>query len=63
MNNLIDRIFKNWKTSLIGMFILLGSFTAVLAGKATLTEAGLFIVTGIGFFFLKDKDKPSSPDI
>lgn len=62
MNNLIDRIFKNWKTSIIGCLILVGSLTAVFIGKATLTEAGLFIVTGIGFFFLKDNN-PTKTDI
>lgn len=56
--NLIDRIFKNWKSSVIGLLILVGSLTTVFLDKASLTEAGAFIVMGIGFFFLKDKSGP-----
>ncbi len=50
----VDRIFKSWKTTLIGSIIILGSLGMVYAGKATLTEAGAFIGLGIGAFFLKD---------
>lgn len=53
--SLIDRIFKNWKTSVIGAVIILGSLTLVYFEKASLTEAGAFIVAGIGLFFLKDQ--------
>jgi TRAP-type mannitol/chloroaromatic compound transport system permease large subunit len=53
--SLIDRIFKSWKTTLIGSIIILGSLGMVYVGKATLTEAGAFIVLGVGAFFLKDK--------
>lgn len=49
-----ERIFKNWKTSVLGLLIILGSLGAVFLDKASLTEAGAFITLGIGFFFLKD---------
>lgn len=55
MNNLIDRIFKSWKTSLIGLLVILGSLGLVYAEKASLTEALAFIVGGIGLFFIKEK--------
>ncbi len=51
---MIDRIFKNWKTTLIGLLVIGSSVGAVFANKATLTEAGAFITMGIAFFFLKD---------
>lgn len=59
--NIIDRVFKNWKTSLVGMLILGGSLAAVFTGKATLTEAGAFMVMGLGFFFLKDRGQGTPP--
>lgn len=59
--SIIDRVFKNWKTSLIGILILGGSLATVFVGKASLTEAGAFIVMGIGFFFLKDGRNGAPP--
>lgn len=61
--SIIDRVFKNWKTSLVGIVILLGAMATVFLGKATLTEAGAFIVMGVGFFFLKDRHPPESPAV
>lgn len=55
--NVVDRIFKNWKTTSIGALIVIGSLGAVFTDRATLTEAGAFIVMGVGFFFLKDKNQ------
>lgn len=49
-----DRIFKNWKTTSIGLLIIAASIGAVFANKATLTEAGAFITVGCGLFFMKD---------
>ncbi len=50
-----ERLFKSWKTALIGAIIIVGALATVFAGKATLTEAGAFIVTGITLFFWKEK--------
>ncbi len=55
-----ERIFKNWKTTLLGLIIIGASLAAVFTGKASLTEAGAFITLGIGFFFLKDSS-PKQP--
>jgi len=52
-----NRIFKSWKSSLIGVIILLGTLGTVYAGKATLTEASIFIAAGVGAFFLNDGKK------
>lgn len=51
---MIDRILKNWKTTAIGVLILLVCFALVFLDKATLTEVSLFI--GGGFFVLFSKD-------
>jgi hypothetical protein len=61
MKELVERIFKNWKSTLIGALIIIGALAAVYAGKATLTEAGAFIVGGITLFFIKDKQDPKGP--
>jgi len=49
-----ERIFKNWKTSLLGAVVILGALGAVFYNKATLTEAGGFMAVGLGLFFMKD---------
>ena len=57
---MIDRVFKNWKTTAIGAVIVIGALATVFVGKATLTEAGVFIGVGISLFFIKD-GKGNSP--
>ena len=52
---MIERIFKNWKTTAIGVLLITGSLLLVAINKATLTEAGAFIVDGVGSIFAKDK--------
>lgn len=52
---LAERIFRNWKTSVIGLTILIGSLAMVYFEKASLGEAGVFLGIGFGLFFLKDK--------
>ena len=54
-NTMIDRIFKNWKTTALGVLLVTGSLILVGINKATLTEAGAFIVAGVGSIFAKDK--------
>jgi len=50
-----ERFFRSWKTALVGSAIIIGSIGTVFAGKASLTEAGAFLVTGITLFFWKEK--------
>lgn len=52
---MIDRIFGNYKSTILGCAILIGCFVLVGLDKATLTEASLFIVGGFGAIFSKDK--------
>lgn len=54
---MIDRILTNWKTTAIGVLILLIAGGSVYLDKATLTEAGAFIGVGIALFFAKDGKK------
>lgn len=53
-NGMIERIFKNWKTSVTGAGIILISLVLVYFDKASLTEAGAFIVLAIGLLYSKD---------
>jgi len=51
---MIDRVLKSWKTTAIGVLILVIAALAVYLDKATLTEAGAFMGLGIALFFAKD---------
>ncbi len=51
---MIDRIFKNWKTSLLAVIIIGGAIGCVFCDKASLTEASAAIIGACGMFFAKD---------
>ncbi len=51
---MIDRILKDWKTTIIGLVVLAVCFVFVFIGKATLTEVGGFICGGFYVLFSKD---------
>ena len=51
---MIDRLFRNLKTTFLGLIVLLVCFIFVWFGKATLTELGVFVVGGFSMLFLKD---------
>jgi hypothetical protein len=51
---MIDRIFNNWKTTLIGLAIIVGSIALVYLQRAALSEALAFITGGVALFFTKD---------
>lgn len=51
---MIDRIFKSWKTSLIGLGVLVFGFAMVWTEKATILEASPFI-SGIFAILWKEK--------
>ena len=53
---LIERIFGNPKTTLLGLLIIALCFVLVFYEKATLTEVSLFLVGGFSMLFLKDPD-------
>ena len=51
---LIERIFKNPKTTLLGLLIIALCFVLVWAGRASLTEVSTFMVGAFALLFLKD---------
>lgn len=51
---MFDRIFNNWKTSVLGIILMCASFAFVFWEKATLTEAGAFLGVAFALFFTKD---------
>lgn len=54
---MIERLFRNPKTTIIGLLVLVVSFLFVWFGKSTLNEVGLFLTSGFVMLFLKDPDK------
>jgi hypothetical protein len=48
------RIFKNWKSSLVGLGLIAIATAALLTGKCTLTEWGLFLPTGLFMIYAQD---------
>jgi len=57
--NLSDRIFKNWKSTSLGLMIIGVSVIALLFDQATLEQVAIFWATGFGLFFVKDS-KPNT---
>lgn len=58
---LIERIFKNWKTTLLGLAMIVACFVLVFLEKATLSEASMFIVGGFTMLFLRDSADSAKP--
>jgi hypothetical protein len=52
---MIDRIFKNWKSTALGLGVMAVGFILVWFEKATLTEFTAFIGGGLVLLFTKDK--------
>ncbi len=53
-NVLIERIFGNPKTTLLGLIIIGLCFVLVFYEKATLTEVSAFMMGAFALMFLKD---------
>ena len=56
---MIERIFKNRKTTIVGLVMLIVSFLFVWLEKATLIEVSVFITGGFAMLFMKDPKKPN----
>jgi hypothetical protein len=52
---LIERIFKNPKTTILGLLIIGLCFVLVWAERATLTEVSAFLMGAFALMFLKDE--------
>lgn len=48
------RVFKNWKTSIIGALLLIIAAVALFTGKATLAEFVAFVPFCLGLIYVKD---------
>ena len=60
---LIERIFGNPKTTILGLIIIGLCFVLVWAGRASLTEVSTFMVGAFALMFLKDpKDGEAAGD-
>jgi len=53
---MIDRLFRNPKTTIIGLLVMVVCFLFVWFGKATLGDVGMFATGGFAMLFLKDPD-------
>ena len=51
---IIERLFKNPKTTILGLLILGLCFVLVFYEKATLTEVSAFLMGAFALLFLKD---------
>ncbi len=53
-NKLIDLIFVNWKTTTVGLGLMLAAFVLVAMGMASLSEVGGFFAIALPLLFIKD---------
>jgi len=53
---MIERIFKNWKTSAIGVLIILITLFMVFYEVATLTEVGGFWAVSLVLLYSRDRN-------
>lgn len=51
---MIDRVFKNWKTTIAGLILFISGMVMVGMEKASLSEAGAFFGVAFVLFFVKD---------
>lgn len=49
-----DRVFKNWRTSLLGLALIGVSTAALFMGYATFEQFAAFLPFCLGFIYVKD---------
>ena len=60
---LIERLFRNPKTTLLGLILISLCFVLVFFEKASLNEVGAFLMGAFALLFLKDpKDGKATND-
>ena len=57
---MIERLFTNIKTTIVGLIIFVTGAMLVAFDKASLTEFGAFIGVAFALFFSKDPKAPKS---
>lgn len=55
MGFLVERLFKNWKTTSIGLLLLGIGVHAYFIRHAELEELSAWLIASVGLFFSKDK--------
>jgi hypothetical protein len=55
MNEIKERIFSNWKTTTLGVSVLIVGFVLVWFEKATLSELTGFVAGGLLLLISRDK--------
>ena len=51
---MFNRIFRNWKTTILGLSLVLASILSVFMQLSTWTEVGAFLGLSMALFFAKD---------
>ena len=54
MKKLVDLIFVNWKTTALGLGLMVASLVLVGMGMAKLSEVGGFFAVALPLLFMKD---------
>jgi hypothetical protein len=54
---MIDRIFRNWKTTVFGFVLIIFGGVLVWFEKASLAEFSAFLMGGFALMMTKDGDK------
>lgn len=54
MKKLVDLIFVNWKTTSLGLGLMVASLVLVGMGMASLSEVGGFFAVALPLLFMKD---------
>jgi hypothetical protein len=54
---MIDRIFRNWKTTVVGLGLIIFGGGLVWFEKASLPEFSAFLMGGFALMMTKDGDK------
>jgi len=53
-DKLIDLIFVNWKTTTVGLGLMVAALVLVAIGMASLSEVGGFFAIALPLLFIKD---------
>jgi uncharacterized membrane protein HdeD (DUF308 family) len=51
---MFDRIFRNWKTTTLGILVIFSAILTVFMKLSTWTEVGAFLALSMALFFSKD---------
>lgn len=61
MNTIIDRIFKNWKTTLVGLLIIVFTGLLIWFEKVSAEIGFTLMASALYFFYIKDANDKTPP--